>query len=209
MSGELLCPFGGATSCNERLGLFSRNEIVSKAKSLPDGEDFELHRPWIDRVIITCPKCGMDMKREPFVLDTWHNSGAAPYSAHTDKEYEDYIPMPFFTEGIDQSRGWAYSLLIENVILSMKAQSPYRAFLFMGHVLDENGEKLSKSKGNFVPVRELLKATSGRSRQTLSQLESKPDRFDKLQQGRDGHQALPDFEHPVPHARVLSSEREL
>lgn len=153
-------PIWRCDNCKERLGLFTRNDIVSRAKSLPDGPNFELHRPWIDRIIIPCPKCGSDMKREPFVLDTWHNSGAAPYAAHTEKEYHDLVPMPFLTEGIDQSRGWAYSLLIENVILSSKAQSPYNAFLFMGHVLDEHGEKLSKSKGNFIPVRELLKATS-------------------------------------------------
>jgi len=153
-------PIWRCESCKEKLGLFTRDEIVSKAKSLPDGPNFELHRPWIDRIVVSCPKCGADMNREPFVLDTWHNSGAAPYAAHTDKEYHDLVPMPFLTEGIDQSRGWAYSLLIENVILTNKAQSPYEAFLFMGHVLDENGEKLSKSKGNFIPVRELLKAAS-------------------------------------------------
>ncbi len=153
-------PIWRCPSCQEREGLFSRNEIVTRAKNLPDGPGFELHRPWIDRIVIACPKCGVEMRREPFVLDTWHNSGAAPYAAHTDKEYHDLVPMPFLTEGIDQSRGWAYSLLLENVIYQMKAQSPYRAFLFMGHVLDEKGEKLSKSKGNFVPVRELLKSTS-------------------------------------------------
>ncbi len=153
-------PIWRCESCQEKVALFTRDAIVSRAKSLPDGPGFELHRPWIDRVVISCPKCGEDMKREPFVLDTWHNSGAAPYAAHTDKEYHEYVPIPFLTEGIDQSRGWAYSLLIENVILSMKAQSPYQAFLFMGHVLDEKGEKLSKSKGNYVPVGELLKQTS-------------------------------------------------
>ncbi|HYB05032.1 MAG TPA: class I tRNA ligase family protein, partial [Nitrososphaerales archaeon] len=153
-------PIWRCTNCQEREGVFSRNEILTKAKNLPDGPGFELHRPWIDRIVIPCPKCGAEMKREPFVLDTWHNSGAAPYAAHTDKEYHDLVPMPFLTEGIDQSRGWAYSLLLENVIYQMKAQSPYSAFLFMGHVLDEKGEKLSKSKGNFVPVRELLKSTS-------------------------------------------------
>ncbi len=153
-------PVWKCDNCSDKLGLFSREDIVQRAKSLPDGPNFELHRPWVDRIIVACPKCGGDMRREPFVLDTWHNSGAAPYAAHTDKEYHDYVPMPFLTEGIDQTRGWAYSLLIENVILSMKAQSPYDAFLFMGHVLDENGEKLSKSKGNFVPVRELLDANS-------------------------------------------------
>lgn len=153
-------PVWRCDNCHEKVGMFSRNEIIAKAKSLPDGPNFELHRPWIDRILISCPKCGADLKREPFVLDTWHNSGVAPYAANTDKEYHDYIPVPFLTEGIDQTRGWAYSLLIENVILTLKDQSPYQAFLFMGLVLDEKGEKLSKSKGNFVPVRELLQTTS-------------------------------------------------
>ncbi|MFI5420040.1 MAG: class I tRNA ligase family protein, partial [Nitrososphaerales archaeon] len=153
-------PIWKCPKCEERLGLFSRREILEKAKSLPDGADFELHRPWIDRVEIHCPKCESLMQREPFVLDTWHNSGAAPYAAHSDTEYREYIPMPFLTEGIDQTRGWAYSLLIENVILSKKAQSPYDSVLFKGHVLDEKGEKLSKSKGNFVPVRQLLEENS-------------------------------------------------
>lgn len=153
-------PIWKCDNCHEKVGIFSRNEIVAQAKSLPDGPNFELHRPWIDRIVIPCPKCGTDMKREPFVLDTWHNSGAAPFAANTDKEYHDYVPVPFLTEGIDQTRGWAYSLLVENVILTMRDQSPYEAFLFMGHVLDEKGEKLSKSKGNFVPVGELLQATS-------------------------------------------------
>ncbi|HVB11671.1 MAG TPA: isoleucine--tRNA ligase [Nitrososphaerales archaeon] len=153
-------PIWKCDKCGKKLGLFSRKEIVAKATSLPDGENFELHRPWIDRVTIPCSSCGTEMKREPFVLDTWHNSGAAPYAAHTDKEYDEYIPMPHLTEGIDQTRGWAYSLLIENVLLKMKSQAPYQAFLFQGHVLDEKGEKLSKSKGNFVPVRELLAKNS-------------------------------------------------
>lgn len=153
-------PIWKCDNCGNKEGLFSRNEIVSKAKSLPDGRDFELHRPWIDRIAIQCVSCGSEMKREPFVLDTWHNSGAAPYASFSDKEYEELVPVPYLTEGIDQTRGWAYSLLIENVLLRMKSQAPYKAFLFQGHVLDEKGEKLSKSKGNFVPVRELLEKYS-------------------------------------------------
>ena len=149
-------PIWKCTSCNEKLGLFSRSEIVEHAKSLPDGPDFELHRPWIDRIVISCPKCNSEMQREPFVLDTWHNSGAAPYASLSDEEHKNYLPLPFLTEGIDQTRGWAYTLLIENVILKMKNESPYASFLFQGHVLDEKGEKLSKSKGNFIPVPQLL-----------------------------------------------------
>lgn len=153
-------PIWKCDSCGERLGLFSRKEIVDRARALPDGPNFELHRPWIDRILVECTKCGAAMHREPFVLDTWHNSGSAPYSSLTDVEHEAYVPVPFLTEGIDQTRGWAYTLLIENVILKMNDQAPYRSFLFQGHVLDEKGEKLSKSKGNFIPVRQLLGQSS-------------------------------------------------
>ncbi len=149
-------PIWKCNNCGKKEGLFSRKEIVDRAKTLPDGTEFELHRPWVDRIAIQCASCGKEMKREPFVLDTWHNSGAAPFASYTDREYEELIPVPYLTEGIDQTRGWAYSLLIENVLLRMKPQAPYCAFLFQGHILDEHGEKLSKSKGNFVPVRELL-----------------------------------------------------
>ena len=116
------------------------------------------------------------------MLDTWHNSGAAPYAAHTDTEYREYVPMPFLTEGIDQTRGWAYSLLIENVILRIKAQSPYKSFLFQGHVLDEKGEKLSKSKGNFVPVRRASRRELCRFGPSLPQLEIESNRLDQLSQ---------------------------
>ena len=89
-------------------------------------------------------------------MDTWHNSGSAPYSSLTNEEYKKEIPAPFFTEGIDQTRGWAYTLLIENVILNNSATPPYKSFLFQGHVLDEKGGKMSKSKGNVLEGAELL-----------------------------------------------------
>ncbi len=147
-------PIWVCTKCGRRIALFSRDEIVKHAKRLPDGPDFELHKPWIDRIIIRCPYCGGDAKREPFVLDTWHNSGAAPYASLTDEEYERLVPAEFLTEGIDQTRGWAYTLLMEGVLFS--GRSPYRGFLFLGHVLDEKGEKMSKSKGNVVYAINLL-----------------------------------------------------
>ncbi len=140
--------------CGSKIYLFSREEIVKSALRLPDGENFELHKPWIDRVVVKCPKCGGEAYREPFVLDTWHNSGAAPYASLTDEEYSKIVPVTFLTEGIDQTRGWAYTLLMEGVILN--GRSPYRAFLFTGHVVDEKGEKMSKSKGNVVYARELF-----------------------------------------------------
>ena len=90
----------------------------------------------MDRILIKCPKCDNDCHRELFVLDTWHNSGAAPYASLSDDEYDKLIPATFLTEGIDQTRGWAYTLLIENVIMKNSNISPYQAFLLQGHILD-------------------------------------------------------------------------
>ena len=150
-------PVWSCEDCNEKTWIFSRKEIIENAQNLPDGPNFELHRPWIDNITIKCHKCGSSKtKREEYVLDTWHNSGSAPFSSLTDEEYSKEIPAPFFTEGIDQTRGWAYTLLIENVILNNGPVSPYNSFLFQGHVLDEKGGKMSKSKGNVMEGAELL-----------------------------------------------------
>ncbi|MGI0038037.1 MAG: class I tRNA ligase family protein, partial [Nitrososphaera sp.] len=149
-------PIWSCAKCGHKEPLFSRNEIAKKAVELPDGPDFELHRPWIDRVKIKCEKCGALMHREPFVLDTWHNSGAAPYASLTDQEYNDLIPATFLTEGIDQTRGWAYTLLMESVIMNQTGIAPFQSFLFQGHVLDEKGNKMSKSLGNVLDARNLL-----------------------------------------------------
>ena len=149
-------PIWSCLTCNHKLGLFSRNEIVKFAELLPDGPRFELHRPQIDRVEIKCEKCGGRMEREPFVLDTWHNSGAAPYASLNDEEYAKFIPAAFMTEGIDQTRGWAYTLLMQNIILTGKPIAPFRSFLFQGHVLDEKGNKMSKSLGNVIDAFKLL-----------------------------------------------------
>ena len=143
--------------CGKQNWFFSREEIVDSALELPDGSDFELHRPWIDKIKIKCRHCGSNKtKREEYVLDTWHNSGSAPYSSLSDDEYSKDIPAPFFTEGIDQTRGWAYTLLIENVIFNNGPIAPYKSFLFQGHVLDEKGGKMSKSLGNVIDGKELL-----------------------------------------------------
>ena len=150
-------PVWSCEDCNEKTWLFSRKEIIENAQNLPDGPNFELHRPWIDNITIKCQKCGSSKtKREEYVLDTWHNSGSAPFSSLTNEEYSKEIPAPFFTEGIDQTRGWAYTLLIENVILNNGPVSPYNSFLFQGHVLDEKGGKMSKSRGNVMEGAELL-----------------------------------------------------
>ncbi|MBS3925887.1 MAG: isoleucine--tRNA ligase [Nitrosarchaeum sp.] len=144
--------------CKKQNWFFTRKDIVESAAKLPDGPNFELHRPWIDNIIIKCKHCSStNTKREEYVLDTWHNSGSAPYSSLTDEEYSKSIPAPFFTEGIDQTRGWAYTLLIENVILNNGPIPPFKSFLFQGHVLDEKGGKMSKSLGNVIDGEELLK----------------------------------------------------
>jgi isoleucyl-tRNA synthetase len=149
-------PIWSCAKCGHKEPLFSKAEIAKKAVELPDGPNFELHRPWIDRVKINCEKCGALMNREPFVLDTWHNSGAAPYASLTDQEYSDLIPATFLTEGIDQTRGWAYTLLMESVIMNQAGVAPFQSFLFQGHVLDEKGNKMSKSLGNVIDARKLL-----------------------------------------------------
>ena len=149
-------PIWKCKKCSIKEGLFSRKEIVNRATKLPDGVDFELHRPWIDRVEINCEKCDGIMEREPFVLDTWHNSGSAPYASLNDEDFEDLIPAIFLTEGIDQTRGWAYTLLMLNVIMTSRAEAPYKSFLFTGHVLDEKGNKMSKSLGNVIDAYSLL-----------------------------------------------------
>ena len=143
-------PIWVCTKCNHKEGLFSRKDIIENSIELPDGDKFELHRPWIDRVITKCPKCGGRSIRESFVLDTWHNSGASSYAGFKDDESAELIPASFLTEGIDQTRGWAYTLLIENVILKGKPIAPFKSFLFQGHVLDSKGNKMSKSIGNVV-----------------------------------------------------------
>ncbi|HEU4443818.1 MAG TPA: isoleucine--tRNA ligase [Nitrososphaeraceae archaeon] len=150
-------PIWTCRRCSHKLGLFSRNEIIRYANLLPDGPAFELHRPQIDRVGIKCERCGSKMEREPFVLDTWHNSGAAPYASLRDDEFSRIIPAAFMTEGLDQTRGWAYTLLMQNVILTGRSLAPFKSFLFQGHVLDEKGNKMSKSLGNVIDAYQLLK----------------------------------------------------
>jgi isoleucyl-tRNA synthetase len=143
-------PIWSCVNCKKKDLLYSRKQVVERAISLPDGEQFPLHRPQLDRINLKCDSCGSIMQREQFVLDTWHNSGAAPYASLTDSEYYELLPVQFLTEGIDQTRGWAYTMLLENIILSGQSIPPYQSFLFQGHVLDEKGNKMSKSLGNVI-----------------------------------------------------------
>ena len=152
-------PIWVCEKCGEKIFISSKKELLEKAIEKPEGK-FELHKPWIDRISLKCPKCGGIMHREPFVLDTWHNSGASPYARFTDEEFKKYVPVDFLTEGIDQTRGWANSLLLEHVILTGKAEAPYKAFLFQGLTQDAKGRKMSKSLGNIVEVNSLLNEQS-------------------------------------------------
>jgi isoleucyl-tRNA synthetase len=152
-------PIWVCEKCGAKTLVATKKELIEKAIELP-GKDFELHKPWIDRVILKCEQCGGKMTRESFVLDVWHNSGASPYARFTDEQFKKFVPTNFLTEAVDQTRGWANSLLLENVILTGKAQAPYEEFLFQGFVLDAKGRKMSKSLGNVLEINKLLQERS-------------------------------------------------
>ena len=135
--------------CQHSIG--SIEELKSMSPNCPD--DIELHRPFIDNVTITCPECGRQMKRVPEVIDCWFDSGAMPFAQHhypfENKElFEQQFPADFISEAVDQTRGWCYSLLAISTLIFNKA--PYKNVIVLGHVQDENGQKMSKSKGNAV-----------------------------------------------------------
>ena len=122
-------------------------------------EHIELHKPYVDQITLRCPDCGGEMHRVPEVIDCWFDSGAMPYAQHhypfENKElFESQFPAQFICEAVDQTRGWFYSLLAESTILFNKA--PYQNVLVLGHVQDENGQKMSKSKGNAVDPMDAL-----------------------------------------------------
>ena len=142
-------PIWKCEKCGAKTIVASKRELLEKALEKP-AADFELHKPWVDRITLKCNECGGVMRREDFVLDTWHNSGASPYARYTDDEFRKYVPVDFLTEGIDQTRGWANSLLLEYVILTGESEPPYKAFLFQGLAQDAKGRKMSKSLGNFI-----------------------------------------------------------
>jgi isoleucyl-tRNA synthetase len=119
----------------------------------PAAKTVELHRPYIDEITCKCPKCGGTMKRVPEVIDCWFDSGAMPFAQHhypfeNKEKFEKQFPAAFISEAVDQTRGWFYSLMAESTLLFNKA--PYENVIVLGLVLDENGEKMSKSKGNAV-----------------------------------------------------------
>jgi len=152
-------PMWTCTACGDKHLVASKKELIELAQeTLPT--DFELHKPWVDRITIKCSKCSGVMKREDFVLDTWHNSGASPYARFTDEDINHFVPTDFLTEGIDQTRGWANSLLLEHIIRTGKTEAPYKAFLFQGLTQDSKGRKMSKSLGNFIETNKLLQTSS-------------------------------------------------
>ncbi|MEG3073245.1 MAG: isoleucine--tRNA ligase [Ruthenibacterium sp.] len=143
--------------CGHRHSIGSIAELKSMSSNCPD--DIELHRPYIDAVTIQCPQCGKEMHRVPEVIDCWFDSGAMPFAQHHypfehQEEFAAQFPADFISEGVDQTRGWFYSLLAISTLIFNKA--PYKNVLVLGHVQDENGQKMSKSKGNTVDPFEAL-----------------------------------------------------
>ena len=138
--------------CGHRECVGSRARLAELACD-PKVAEVELHRPYIDEVTFPCPECGKTMKRVPEVLDCWFDSGAMPFAQHhypfENKElFEQQFPAQFISEAVDQTRGWFHSLMAESTLLFNKA--PYENVIVLGHVQDENGQKMSKSKGNAV-----------------------------------------------------------
>ena len=137
--------------CGHQHSIGSIEELKSMSDNCPD--DIELHRPFIDAVTIKCPKCGKEMHRVPEVIDCWFDSGSMPFAQHhypfENKElFEAQFPADFISEAVDQTRGWFYSLLAISTLIFDKA--PFKNVIVLGHVQDENGQKMSKSKGNAV-----------------------------------------------------------
>jgi isoleucyl-tRNA synthetase len=137
--------------CGHMHSIGSIEELKSMSDNCPD--NIELHRPYIDGVTIKCSECGKQMKRVPEVVDCWFDSGAMPFAQHhypfeNQEVFKAQFPANFISEAVDQTRGWFYSLLAESTLLFNEA--PYKNVIVLGHVQDENGQKMSKSKGNAV-----------------------------------------------------------
>ena len=138
--------------CGHQECIGSRDELEQRSGN-PAAQTVELHRPYIDEITMVCPDCGKTMKRVPEVIDCWFDSGAMPFAQHhypfENKEiFEQQFPAQFISEAVDQTRGWFHSLMAESTLLFNKA--PYENVIVLGHVQDENGQKMSKSKGNAV-----------------------------------------------------------
>lgn len=143
--------------CGHMHSIGSVEELKAMSNNCPD--NIELHRPYIDEVTITCPECGKEMRRTPEVLDAWFDSGSMPFAQHhypfeNQEKFEAQFPADFISEAVDQTRGWFYSLLAISTLIFNKA--PYKNVIVMGHVQDEDGQKMSKSKGNAVDPMDAL-----------------------------------------------------
>ncbi len=138
--------------CGHQEAIGSRAQLEEMSGN-PAAKTVELHRPYIDEITCNCPKCGKTMKRVPEVIDCWFDSGAMPFAQHhypfeNHDLFEAQFPAQFISEAVDQTRGWFYSLMAESTLLFNKA--PFENVIVLGHVQDENGQKMSKSKGNAV-----------------------------------------------------------
>jgi len=138
-----------------------KDDLLRRAGFEGEPEDFELHRPWVDELSIPCPECGEPMKREPYLIDVWFDSGSAPfaqwhYPYENEEEFRKHFPVDFICEAIDQTRGWFYTLLAISTLLF--DQPAYLNVLTLGLVLDEKGEKMSKSRGNVVDPMEIMES---------------------------------------------------
>lgn len=190
-------PVWKCNECGAKALVASKNELLDRAIDKPKG-DFELHKPWVDRITLRCEKCGGTMHREDFVLDTWHNSGASPYARFTDEEFKKYVPVDFLTEGVDQTRGWANSLLLEYIILTGKPEAPFKSFLFQGLAQDARGRKMSKSLGNVIDANKLLEKYSADACRFYILRKSSPIdfiNFDPNELGRRTYQVLSTLYH--------------
>ncbi len=143
-------PIWTCTSCGNRIAIGSIDELKQYALNIE--ELYDIHRPWIDRIKLRCPKCGNIMVREPFVVDVWLDSGMAHTASlkqiAQEENFNVLFPYDWITEAIDQTRGWFYTLLFTSVALYNS--TPYRSVLCQGHVLDKFGKKMSKSRGNVI-----------------------------------------------------------
>ena len=137
----------------------SREELLKLGHNVDP--DIELHRPYIDNVVLTCPKCGGDMHREKEVIDCWYDSGSMPfaqwhYPFENKEKFEENFPANFISEAVDQTRGWFYTLMAISTLLFDKA--PYKNVIVLGHVQDDKGVKMSKHKGNVILPMDILNA---------------------------------------------------
>jgi isoleucyl-tRNA synthetase len=149
--------------CGELESIGSIKELITKGKTIdgkPVPENIELHRPYVDNIVIKCPKCQKNMSRTPEVIDCWFDSGSMPFAQwhypfeNKDIFDTDLFPADFICEGIDQTRGWFYTLLAISTFI--KGQSPYKNVLVNDLILDKNGQKMSKTRGNSVNPMELM-----------------------------------------------------